>query len=59
MPYATRKVRNRRCFKVYNRKSKRVFSKCTSKSKAKRQIKLLRAIENNKSFRLRATRKNL
>lgn len=59
MPYATRKVRNRRCFKVYNRKSKRVFAKCTSKNKANRQIKLLRAIENNKSFRMRLTRKNL
>ena len=59
MPYTTRKVRNRRCFKVYNKKSKRVFAKCTSKNKANRQIKLLRAIENNKSFRMRLTRKNL
>lgn len=53
MPYATRKVRNRRCFKVYNRNTKRVFSKCTSKLKARRQMNLLRAIKNNKSFRLR------
>lgn len=53
MPYATRKVRNRRCFKVYNRNTKRVFSKCTSKTKAKKQINLLRAVENNKSFKLR------
>jgi hypothetical protein len=53
MPYATRKVPNRRCFKVYNRKTKRVFAKCTSKSKARRQINLLRAIENNRTFKLR------
>lgn len=51
MPYATRKVRNRRCFKVYNRKTKRVFAKCTSKTKAKRQINLLRAVENSRTFR--------
>lgn len=53
MPYDTRKVPNRRCFKVYNRKTKRVFAKCTSKSKARRQINLLRAIENNRTFKLR------
>ncbi len=53
MPYATRKVPNRKCYKVYNRRTKRVFAKCTSKNKAKKQIKLLHAIENNKSFKLR------
>ena len=53
MPYATRKVPNRRCFKVYNRSTKRVFAKCTSKNKARRQINLLRAIENNRTFKLR------
>ena len=50
MPYATRKVRNKRCFRVYNRKTKRVFAKCTTKTKAKRQMNLLRAIENNRNF---------
>ena len=53
MPYATRKVPNRRCFKVYNRKTKRVFAKFTSKSKARRQINLLRALQNNKTFKNR------
>lgn len=53
MPYATRKVPNRKCFKVYNRRTKRVFAKCTSKTKARRQINLLRAIENNRTFKLR------
>ena len=50
MPYATRKVRNKNCFRVYNRKTKRVFAKCTTKTRAKRQINLVRAIENNKTF---------
>ena len=53
MPYATRKVPNRRCYKVYNTRTKRVFAKCTSKAKAKRQMNLLRAIENNKTFKNR------
>lgn len=53
MPYATRKVPRRRCFRVYNTSTKRVFSKCTSKSKAKRQVNLLRAIENNRTFKRR------
>lgn len=54
MPYATRKVRNKRCFRVYNKKTKRVFAKCTTIIRARRQMNLLRAIENNKAF----TRKN-
>jgi len=60
MPYKTRKVRGRNCYRVYNRNSKRVFAKCTSKENAIKQMRLLRAIENNKSFklRLRNTRKN-
>ena len=55
MPYATRKVRNKRCYRVYNKKTKRVFAKCTTRIRAQRQMNLLRAIENNKAF----TRKNL
>ena len=60
MPYKTRKVRGKNCYRVYNRKSKRVFAKCTSKENAIKQMRLLRAVENNKSFRLRLrnTRKN-
>ena len=53
MPYDIRKVPRRHCFKVYNKKTRRVFSKCTSKSKAKRQMNLLRALENNKTFKNR------
>ncbi len=50
MPYRTRKVPNRNCYRVYNRKSKKVFAKCTSKTNAMKQLRLLRAIEFNKNF---------
>jgi len=50
MPYASRKVRGKSCLKVYNKKSKRIFSKCTTKENATKQIQLLRAIKYNKKF---------
>jgi hypothetical protein len=50
MPYTLRKVANKNCYKVMNRKTKRVFAKCTTKEKAKKQIRLLNAIEYNKNF---------
>ncbi len=50
MPYKSRKVPRRRCYRVYNNKTKKTFAKCTSKMKAQKQINLLRAIENNKDF---------
>jgi hypothetical protein len=50
MPYASRKVRNKNCFRVFNKKTKRIFSKCTSKENAKKQLRLLRAIQYNKNF---------
>ena len=37
-----------------NRRTKRVFAKCTSKKNAKAQIKLLHAIDYNPKFQLRA-----
>lgn len=51
MPYKTRKVNNRRCYRVYNPENKKTFSKCTSKAKAIKQMRLLRAIQNSKKFR--------
>lgn len=54
MPYAIRKVPNKSCYKVYNKKTKRVSSKCTTKTRAKKQIRLLNAIEYNKDFVPRA-----
>lgn len=50
MPYKTRKVRGKPCYKVYNTDTKKVFSKCTDKPTATRQMRLLRAIQNSKSF---------
>jgi hypothetical protein len=50
MPYTMRKVPKKNCYKVYNNKTKRVFAKCTTKVKAQKQMRLLRAIENNKKF---------
>ena len=54
MPYRIRKVNNKSCYRVSKKsktsKKKRVFSKCTSMKNAKKQLKLLYAIENNKNF---------
>lgn len=50
MPYSMRKISGKKCYKVFNKKNKRVFSKCTTMRKAKKQIVLLRAIENNPNF---------
>ena len=45
-----RKIAKKNCYKVMNRKTKRVFAKCTTKEKAKKQLRLLNAIEYNKNF---------
>ena len=53
MPYSVKRVNKTGCRKkwmVYNRKTKRVFAKCTSKKRANKQLNLLRAIENNRNF---------
>ena len=50
MPYRLRKVSGKKCYRVLNKRSRKVFSKCTSKAKANKQLRLLRAIENNKNF---------
>lgn len=57
MPYSTRKVKGKNCYKVFNKKTKKVFSKCSSLKNAQKQIKLLRAIEFNKDFVPRAQQK--
>ena len=53
MPYIIKKVRGKPCYKVQNKYTKKVFAKCSSKENAQKQIRLLRAIEYNKSFKLR------
>lgn len=50
MPYSIRKVPKKSCFRVTNRKTKRVFARCTSKDQAKKQVRLLNALEYNRNF---------
>ena len=50
MPYKTRKIRGKNCYNVYKPSTKRVFAKCTTKENAKKQMRLLRAIQFNKKF---------
>lgn len=51
MPYATRKLHSKSCYRVYNTKNKRVTAKCTTLAKAKKQLRLLNAIHYNPKFR--------
>ena len=50
MPYKTRKVRNQDCYRVYNSDTKKTFAKCTTKENALAQMRLLRGLQNNKTF---------
>lgn len=52
MPYSLRKVPGKKCYRIRNKYSKRVFAKCSTKSNATKQLRLLRALEFNKSFKL-------
>jgi hypothetical protein len=58
MPYKSRKVRGKSCYRVTNNNNKKVFAKCSSKENAMKQMKLLRAIQFNKNFKPNSTRKN-
>lgn len=51
MPYSICKKRGRNCYSVVNRKNGRVLSRCTSREKAIKQDRLLRALLYNKTFR--------
>lgn len=53
MPYLLKKTRGKSCWRVLNKYTKKVFAKCSTKENAEKQIRLLRAIEFNKSFKLR------
>jgi len=57
MPYKTRKVRNKECYRVYNPVTKKTFAKCATRENALAQLRLLRGIQNNKTFRKRITSK--
>lgn len=45
MPYKLRKMPKRPCYRVYNKRTKKVFSKCSSLENAKKQMRLLNAIK--------------
>jgi hypothetical protein len=53
-------VRNKDGYKVYNNITKKIYSKCTTKDNAKKQVRLLNAIEHNAIFKqqLRKSVKN-
>ena len=46
MPYIIRKVRGYECYMVINEENGKIHSKCTTREKAKSQIRLLNAIEH-------------
>ena len=51
MPYKIRRVNTRKnCYSLMNTDNRRVFSQCTTRSKAKRQMRLLNAIRYNPTF---------
>ena len=59
MPYKSRKMRGKSCYRVYNKKSKKVFAKCTTPENAEKQLRLLRALQYNKNFIFRPRNKTI
>ena len=57
MPYTMRKVKNKSCYRVVNKKTGQVKARCSTKKNAKKQMLLLRALENNPKFRKSLRRK--
>jgi hypothetical protein len=51
VPYTIRKTTKKECFKVMNRRSRKVFSRCSTFENAVRQDRLLRAILYNPNFK--------
>ena len=54
MPYQLNKLRNKTCYRVTNPTKHKIFAKCTTLKNATKQIRLLRALQYNKSFVPRA-----
>ncbi len=48
MPYIMKKTRKKNCYTVKNKKTNKIFSKCTTRKKALKQIRLLNAIKYGK-----------
>jgi hypothetical protein len=59
MPYTIRKFRNKNCYIVKNTNTKHKFSKCTTLTNARKQLRLLRALQFNKNFVPRKNNKTL
>ena len=51
MPYAYRKIRNQNAYRVFNKITGVIHSNHTTLENAKKQIRLLNAIENNPNFK--------
>jgi hypothetical protein len=51
MPYTLRKVRNKSCYRVVNKKTGQVKARCATRKNAEKQMRLLRALEYNPEFR--------
>lgn len=49
MPYIIRKVRNKNCYEVKNKNTGKINAKCSTKNKAKKQVKMLEMIDNKKN----------
>jgi len=62
MPFRLRKIPNKPCYMVYKKQTKtnkkHVFSKCSTLKNAKKQLRLLRAIQYGKNFIPRKSIKN-
>ena len=62
MPYKTRKVPRKNCYRVYKPATKkspmRIFAKCATLENAKKQLRLLRALEYNPSYTRRLRRRS-
>ena len=59
MPYTLRRTsayRRGSCFSVKNADNGQTFSKCTTKTNAKKQIRLLQALHYNPAFKKRLRR---
>lgn len=53
VPYTIRKTYGKNCYRVMNRKTRKVFSKCTTLENALKQDRLLRALLYNPTFQRR------
>ncbi len=58
MPYTIRKIPNKKLYRVFNSKTKQVYSRGSTLENAKKQVRLLYLIENrNRKNKTRKYRK--